>query len=654
MWLVGILAGVALFVWFPGSPLGPFLGLFEGGPPRLKSLALDLNGRSVSLSPSQGLVLRPLDHLRVVGFETSLLFPGGLTLEGKGFVATPLLTGAKVSDVLPAAAGLQGHALVVKKGAQVLGQVVLIPVALPVDKVLLGEEASGQARMALLEEASDLDPDNPVLLDKLFKAARESGDERAATRALAARNVLVTSPGDMAALAEMYDLQGQTKDRARLLAILSRLEPEKNIWADELMSLAEKSEDTGLKLDALKELAQSSHGTRSTEASKKLGLAYVQAGKWAEAAQAYEEAAKLDPNDANIHRNLAVIYGHLKEPQKRLGALLNASNLEPDDVGLLKDLAVIYGQLGRDKERLATLKRLVKQAPQEVAALKVLARAAQGQEAVSAWEEVLTLSPDDQEALVALIKLLQPGGASERTVGLYQRLIKLTPNDAVAHYNLGRARMELKRYHEAEESLARALELSPQDLDILEALWESQRAQNKTGEALKTAQRLLKAKPKEMDLYRFLFKGYNETGELEALEKVLLAGIKAVPDSAELWKMLSLTRLERKDTSGAAEALQKAVALNPKNLEDRLRLVRLYEAEGRDKEVIAQLLDVVEQQPKNIEYRLKLAGLLEKVGQAKGAVAQYDAILEIDPDQAQAAQARLDLKFKLLQKDRKQ
>ena len=654
MWLVGIVAGLVVFIWLSGPLFGPLFSLFEGGPPKLKSLTLDLNGRKISLAQSQGLVLRPLDHLRVVGFETNLLFQGGLSLEGKDFVAKPLMTGAKVSDVLPVNGEPRSYGLVVKKRDRVLGEVALIPVSLPVDRVLMSNEAQGRLKITLLEEALALDPGNPILLDKLFQAARDGGDERTAAKALADRNILVTSPGDMAALAELYQLQGQAKKRARLLAVLAKLEPEKNIWADELMSLAEKSEDQGLKLDALKELAHSSHGARSTEASKKLGLAYVQSGKWAEAAAAYEEAAKLDPDDVNIHRNLATVYGHLDQPQKRLGALLNASRLEPGDVGVLKDLAVMYGKLGQEDKRRETLKRVVKLAPQEVDALKVLARAAKGQEAVDGWEDVLRLSPEDHEGIVALIKLLQPGGASEKVVGLYEKLVKIKPQDAVAHYNLGLARMEIKRYHEAEKSLARALELDSQDGDILLALWEAQKAQNKTAAALETALRLIKAKPKELELYRYVFKGYNETGELNKLEQVLVGGVKQIPDSAELWKLLSLTRLEQKDPKGAAQALATAVGLNPKDLDDRLRLIRLYEAQGRTKEIVAQLLDVVKFWPDKVEHRLKLARLLAQEGQVQGAIAQYDAILELDPDHEEAEQARLELKLKVLQKDRKQ
>ena len=654
MWLVGILAGLVVFTWLSGPLLGPLAGLFQGGPPKLKNLVLDLNGRRISLAQSQGLVLRPLDHLRVVGFETNRFFQGDLSLEGKGFVAKPLMTGTKVSDVLPVSGEPKGYGLVVKKGDQVLGEVALIPVSLPVDRVLLSNDAQGRLKITLLEEALALAPGNPILLDKLFQAAREGGDERTAAKALEDRTVLVTSPGDMAALAGLYELQGETKKRARLLAVLSKLEPEKNIWADELMSLAEKSEDQGLKLDALKELAQSSHGSRSTEASKKLGLAYVQAGKWTEAAAAYEEAARLDPDDANVHRNLATIYGKLDQPRKRLGALLNASRLEPGDVGLLKDLAVMYGKLGQEDKRRETLKRVVKLAPQEVDALKVLARAAKGKEAVDAWEDVLRLSPDDHEGVVALIKLLQPGGVSEKVVGLYEKLVKIQPQDAVAHYNLGLARMEIKRYHEAEQSLARARELDPKDQDILAALWEARKAQNKTAAALDTALQLLKAKPGDLDLYRYVFKGYQETKELDKLEQVLISGVKRMPDSAELWKLLSLTRLEQKDPKGAADALAKAVGLNPKDFDDRVRLIRLYEAQGRTKEIVAQLLDVVKIWPDKIEPRLHLAKLLEQEGQIQGAVAQYDAILKIDPNHEEAMQARLDLKFKLLKKDRKQ
>jgi len=649
---VGIAAGLVVFVGLGGPLSGRLANLFSGLPPRLQALTLDLNGDRITLSAGQSLVVRPLDQIRLTGFQTNLLGGRGLTVEGKGFDALPLLTGARISDLLPLSSEPLAHEMTVRKGAQILGQVFLVPVSLPVDLVLMSSTAGPTERLSLLKQAAKVSPGNPLLLDQIYRTALENEEQEQATQALAQRMVQVTSPADMAALAELYDKLGRAEERAKLLALLARLEPEKDIWAAQLLSLADKAQDQALKLSALKNLAEGTSGPSSTQAAKKLGYAYVQAGKWPEAAAAYEEAAKLDPADVNIFRNLATIYDRLGDKQKRLGALLSAVRLEPRSVELHKELAELYGQMALPEQRLKQLKIVVQLSPQELEALKVLARESKPQEAAPVWEEVLKLAPQDQEAVVELIKHHQAAGPSQRLVSLYQTLIRLKADDPVVHYNLGLTLMALKRYPEAEAGLLRARELSPKDPDIQTALLEAFQAQGKTPQALETAETLVTLKPGSLELYRLLYREYTKTKELAKLESVLERGVEANPKSVELWKLLSLTRLAGKNLSGAAQALSRAVELDPGDLDNRLRLLKLYEATGQTQAVIREYGALIKLQPKEPEHRMRLAQLLEQKGDLEGAMTQYEEVLKLQPDHEAAGQARLELKMKLLKQGR--
>ncbi len=582
LWLVGLVSFIAFFLILSGPILKPLSSTLKSGRPKLEAVVLDVNGRRVELTSGQSIVLRPLDHLRVVRIKTSLFSEKDLRLEGVGFEARPLWTGVKISDLLPVTAEPASYPLEVSKGPQILGRISLVPVVMPVDWALLAAQVTGQARLTLLQKALSADPNNVILLDQIQRTARHLGRMEEAAAALAVKLKIAFSLSELATLAQLYRELGATDDEAEILNRLAALEPDNPAWAEQLLNLAEASHDQELTVTALEKLAKGPSKVRSAEASKKLGYTLAQAGRWAEAAAAYEKAAEIDPQDANVFQNLSVIYDKLGQKDKYRQAL----------------------------EALARLR------PEDVTALKELARTAGRQEAPAAWERVLERNPNDEEALIKLIKLYQPAGPSDKLARLYGRLAAIKATDPVPYYNQGLTLFALGRHAEAEQALAQAHAFAPKDPDILSALLEAQRRQGSLGPAMETAQKLLDLKPKELEIYRFLFDELTKRGQKAELEKILVKGVKAVPKSAELWNLLALTRLSRQNVAGAAQALARAVALEPDNINNRLRLAKLLEAAGQTKE----------------------------------AMLHYQAILERQPDHQEAGKAYLRLKFELLKK----
>ncbi len=562
-WLVGLAVGLAAFHAFSGQVVGPILNAFSSGPPRLMAVILDVNGRRLELMPGQGLVVRPLDNVRVAALRTNLWSKKGLTLEGVGFDARPLLTGTRTASLLPVERSPAAYEVVINRGVKTLGRFSLVTVMLPVDWVLLAASYDGAHRFQFLNRAMDQAGPNPILLDRIAAVAKSLGWTKEAVRALEAKQKLVFSPAELASLANMYQELGRFKSEAEAVKLLAKLEPANQSWPERLLAVAERAKDAGLKVEALKSLAKTASGPRSVEAVKKLGYTYVQAGRWREAAQAYQEAARLDPKDVNIFNNLAVIYAKLGDAAARRKALARVAALKPGDVEVLRELA----------------------------------RTAPAGQALEAWGRVLKVNPDDREALVKSIKILAEAGPSPRLAELYTRLAALTPEEAVVHYNLGLTLLGLDRLEEAERSLDTAHQLAPHDADALIALLDVQRRLNKNEAAAATAEKLLPLTPKDINLYRLIYKVLSKSGDRRRLGKILERGVKANPDKAELWKLLALNRLAGQDLAGAAKALSKAVALAPDDIDNRLRLAKLLENTGQPKKALSQYEAILKRQP---------------------------------------------------------
>ena len=76
------------------------------------------------------------------------------------------------------------------------------------------------------------------------------------------------------------------------------------------------------------------------------GQTAVKAGDWAGAADAYSEAIRLDPDNADARRRRGAAYLHLGELDRALADLDAAARLAPDDVGVVYNRGLARFHLG--------------------------------------------------------------------------------------------------------------------------------------------------------------------------------------------------------------------------------------------------------------------------------------------------------------------
>ena len=99
----------------------------------------------------------------------------------------------------------------------------------------------------------------------------------------------------------------------------------------------------------------------------------------------------------------------------------------------------------------------------------------QGKDALSAFQKVTELLPDDAEAHYNLGVVLKSAGRLDEALASYRRAVALKPDYAEAHSNLGNTLKDLGRLDDAVASYRRALKIKPDSAD----------AHNNLGTALK-------------------------------------------------------------------------------------------------------------------------------------------------------------------------
>jgi tetratricopeptide (TPR) repeat protein len=106
-----------------------------------------------------------------------------------------------------------------------------------------------------------------------------------------------------------------------------------------------------------------------------LGHAYARSGAFPQAIAAYENAARLLPDDPEGHANLAILYLHLRRYHEAMEASRRAIARAPDHPFHHRVLGFIHDRLGQREAAVAALEREITLAPDDYEARAGLARA---------------------------------------------------------------------------------------------------------------------------------------------------------------------------------------------------------------------------------------------------------------------------------------
>ena len=108
-----------------------------------------------------------------------------------------------------------------------------------------------------------------------------------------------------------------------------------------------------------------------------LGNLYFDAERYKDATQWYEEALKLDPNNADVSTDLGVGYYYLNQPDRALAQFDNRSQIDPKHTKTLLNLGIVraFGKqdlAGRRAKRGSRSSALAPASPEGQAAKRAL------------------------------------------------------------------------------------------------------------------------------------------------------------------------------------------------------------------------------------------------------------------------------------------
>ena len=239
--------------------------------------------------------------------------------------------------------------------------------------------------------------------------------------------------------------------------------------------------------------------------------------------------------------------------------------------------------------------------------------------------KLLTSQVDKEATLRALRTLTLDAKQFDEAKRFHQDLVKVSPSLAV-RAELGRELLSRGEGERAEKELAEVVKAAAGDNRALAPalldLGRAQAAQKKTEAALETLKRALAAAGSEAgvrgEILTVIADAYRARNDIGAL--IALLEKEGVHDFPRLVLLGGLYE-ETGDAAKAVATYRKALGVNAKNIETRVKVVRLLQAQGALDQAIAENEKLIQSAPKNPDFVFQLCETLLQRGDRAKALA---------------------------------
>ena len=309
-----------------------------------------------------------------------------------------------------------------------------------------------------------------------------------------------------------------------------------------------------------------------SNAMNNAGVTLLEAGKYEEAARAFEEAVKHQPRFLAAMINIGRVRMLMKDYDGALRALdevLAADDNRVEAYNLIGNIHMTRGKLDLAEQAL---------------------------------RKGLRISPDDTDLRNSLGLLQDQRGNTDEAIGEFQTVIEVDPDYAEAYNNIGLIHRRRGASHEA----------------------------------LAMFEKAIAADPAFPGSYNNLGLVYQDLGRLTDAEAILERGMVVAPENAVIANSLGTIVLALNRPDRAGELFAKAVALDPSYASAHNNLGAIAGMKGDAQRAYDGYRKAVELDPGYIDARFNLATVHIQRSEPKLAMKQLEAILKIDPNHVNA------------------
>jgi tetratricopeptide (TPR) repeat protein len=337
-----------------------------------------------------------------------------------------------------------------------------------------------------------------------------------------------------------------------------------------------------------------------------LGTVYQQMGDYARAEPELELGAARAPDDFLARYQLGLVLARMGKPNQALPQLQKAVALKPEDRAAQYQLVAVLRSLGRTQEATQLVGQL---------------RKGQGEESLNSQMASEGTKAND---------LLQSGKPAE-AAQIYRHMLEESPDNAWTAYNLALALEAMNDIKSAEATLRNAININPKLAKIQAELGHLELAKGDLQSARKWLESALDLEPGLVEARGNLAMLYAKKGDVVTAERLLRQAIEDDPKYMNGHLNLGLILAQQNRKSGAAEELDRAVALAQNDPVTISTAGKAKMQMGMSSEGIALLRKVVDLAPDLAAAHLDLALALADSYDLTGALVQTGEAVRLAP-----------------------
>lgn len=186
-----------------------------------------------------------------------------------------------------------------------------------------------------------------------------------------------------------------------------------------------------------------------------LGIAYSELNQWAKAADAYQQALRLNSENAAAWYNLGAAYIQLNQWAKSVDVYQQALRLDRGSADAWYNLGLAYGKLDQLAKAIEAYQQALRLNPEHASAWTNLGAAHyklnQWEKAMEAYRQALRLKPEDHKTWTNLGLAYDKLGQLAKALDAYQQALRLNTEDGKAWYGLGVAYAGMGRRDQVRE-----------------------------------------------------------------------------------------------------------------------------------------------------------------------------------------------------------
>jgi predicted O-linked N-acetylglucosamine transferase (SPINDLY family) len=378
-----------------------------------------------------------------------------------------------------------------------------------------------------------------------------------------------------------------------------------------------------------------------------------QRGQLDQAAQLYEQALKLEPQNFVALQFFGVLRGQQGRQVEAVRMLEAALALKPGDAGAMLNYGQLMLQTNRAQDALAVFDKVLAARADFVPALYnravALSELRRFAEAVSSYDKALALNPQSVECLYNRGLCQAALGWREDALTSYGQALKLNPNFAPAWNNRGNELRALGRPAEALDSFDKAAALMPRDAVVQYSRATALADLGRFEDAAAGFTQALALQP------HFAIALAARGGVLLKLDRFAEAlkdldqALAANANDVELLNNRGVTLYQLKRTEEARASYDKALTLAPSHVESLLNRAFLLQAIGDPEGALADYEKTVALAPANARAFNGRGSVLHTLKREQAALADFDKALALDAGLADAWANRAHLRWSLNQ-----